>query len=385
VWTLIDLSARPPGGYDFASIDRSEREYIMMESSWSGDSSTATPNRLAPHAVDEEARPLLTFCLLSYNQARYIREAVASALTQTYEPLEVILSDDGSSDGTFEIMEEMAERYRGPHRVVLNRNSTNLGIGEHLNLLYYRLSHGEMLINAAGDDVSSPVRAAALYEAYRAQDVRPSLLFSNAVCIDTAGTETGTILDRNMSAVHDRRANGMEGGLPVIGCAVAVDRRLVDSFPPMRPGIMAEDVVLSRRAYLRDGVCYVPRALVRYRMHAGGVSQVTLDKRTRRVYVPMQVRWVRDRSLRFAQARDDIAYARPPNAAAMNRSLAQQERLNRFRFRILTGTVLEGLCAILLEAGATRSVPRDSIRAFLIRWLDLYRIIRRGTGIDSVA
>ena len=64
-------------------------------------------------------RPLVTFALFAYNQEKYIREAVEGTFSQTYEPLEIILSDDCSSDRTFEIMEEMAATYDGPHATLL--------------------------------------------------------------------------------------------------------------------------------------------------------------------------------------------------------------------------------------------------------------------------
>jgi glycosyltransferase involved in cell wall biosynthesis len=45
-------------------------------------------------------RPLISFMLFAYNQEHYIRRAVEAAMAQTYSPLEIILSDDASSDGT---------------------------------------------------------------------------------------------------------------------------------------------------------------------------------------------------------------------------------------------------------------------------------------------
>ena len=74
-------------------------------------------------------RPLITFALFAYNQEAYVREAIEGAFAQTYEPLEIILSDDCSTDRTFEIMQEMAAAYRGPHRVRVNLNPVNLGVG----------------------------------------------------------------------------------------------------------------------------------------------------------------------------------------------------------------------------------------------------------------
>jgi hypothetical protein len=164
----------------------------------------------------------------------------------------------------------------------------------------------------------------------------------------------------------------MEGGLSVVGCAVAVDRALVESFPPMRTGIIAEDVVLTRRAYLRNGVRYVPDVLVRYRVHSGGVSQVTKENRARDVFLPMQRRWVEDRRVRFEQARDDVRHAAPPNAEEMLRSLRDQEHRNDLRRRILDRSFGNGVRALFRESVALRGIPRDSLRVFAIRWFDPY-------------
>jgi len=69
-----------------------------------------------------QGRPLVSFAVFAYNQEDFIREAVLGAFSQTYSPLEIILSDDCSSDRTFEIMEKMAAAYSGPHRVIVRRN-----------------------------------------------------------------------------------------------------------------------------------------------------------------------------------------------------------------------------------------------------------------------
>lgn len=98
-------------------------------------------------------RPLVTFALFAYNQEKYIREAVEGAFAQTYEPLEIILSDDCSMDRTFEIMKEMAREYRGPHRIRLISNPNNLGLLHHF-FLRSREAKGRYIVVAAGDDIS---------------------------------------------------------------------------------------------------------------------------------------------------------------------------------------------------------------------------------------
>lgn len=101
--------------------------------------------------------PLVTFVLLAYNQEEYISAAVYSALSQDYQNLEIILSDDCSSDSTFEIMSAVAAEYSGDHVVKVLRNPENLGLVGHFNEALGR-SSGEIIVLAAGDDISLPER-----------------------------------------------------------------------------------------------------------------------------------------------------------------------------------------------------------------------------------
>jgi Glycosyltransferases involved in cell wall biogenesis len=104
-----------------------------------------------------EDRPLVTFALFAYNQEKYIREAVEGAFAQTYEPLEIILSDDCSTDRTFEIMEEMVSNYTGIHNIVVLRNRGNQGTLNHV-INVCRAARGSLIVVAAGDDISLPHR-----------------------------------------------------------------------------------------------------------------------------------------------------------------------------------------------------------------------------------
>lgn len=113
----------------------------------------------------EPSLPLATFVLFAYNQEKYVREAVEGALAQTYSPLEIILSDDCSPDGTFAIMQEMAAAYRGPHMVRAVQTPRNLGLIQHV-LLRGREAQGEVVVVAAGDDISLPERVAVMVQAF---------------------------------------------------------------------------------------------------------------------------------------------------------------------------------------------------------------------------
>ncbi len=131
-------------------------------------------------------RPLLTFAVITYNQAQYASQAALGALSQTYAPLEIILSDDRSPDDTFAVLQRAAQAYRSPNRVIVRQTERNLGLIGHINDIM-RLAQGQLVIIAAGDDISLPQRAQRIYETWQQSGRRAHSIFSNATWIDEAG------------------------------------------------------------------------------------------------------------------------------------------------------------------------------------------------------
>jgi glycosyltransferase involved in cell wall biosynthesis len=213
-------------------------------------------------------RPLLSFVLLAYNHERYIAEAVQGALAQTYSPLEIILSDDCSTDGTFEALKAAVADYRGPHHIKLNRNPRNLGIGGHVNRVM-ELAEGTLIVVAAGDDVSLPNRVQRTWEVWEESCHRPSLLYFNFVPLQHyAGhvPEAERVADLSIAAQCER------AGAKVHGCAAAWHPRLFEVFGPLPPDVVSEDRVLPFRASLLGPVVHGSDVVVRYRFHEGNTS-----------------------------------------------------------------------------------------------------------------
>lgn len=224
-------------------------------------------------SIEVNERPLVTFFVCAYQQERFIREAVEGAFAQTYSPLEIILSDDCSSDRTFAIMREMAAAYRGPHQIILNRNEKNLGIGGHINRIF-ELSHGELLVASAGDDVSLPERTEKLTTSWVCNK-RPPAICSGHTLIG----EDGQVLPGELAS----KANSETGypNEPILralsfakeevptpfGCAAAWERKLFEIFGPLPPNVTNEDNVLGFRAAILGGALFIDDVLVKYRIH----------------------------------------------------------------------------------------------------------------------
>lgn len=229
-----------------------------------------------------ESRPLVTFALFAYNQEAYIREAVEGAFSQTYSPLEVILSDDCSSDRTFEIMQQMAQEYRGPHRVVVRRNRKNLRPYSHV-LAAAQISKGNILVVAAGDDISKANRTEEIYQASKNTDAwafhsrfdsidRTGNLLSisqRSESISSADNEFSKYFLTSSDIVH-----------VVHGGTSAYRRELIDVAPPSDEGILSEDgvftIVLNM---MRKKAYFIDKSLVDYRVHSEAISNTSFDFR----------------------------------------------------------------------------------------------------------
>ena len=55
-------------------------------------------------------RPLVSVIIPVYNGTNYLGEAVASVFAQTYQPIELIIVDDGSTDGTWKLIQSFGDR-----------------------------------------------------------------------------------------------------------------------------------------------------------------------------------------------------------------------------------------------------------------------------------
>ena len=102
--------------------------------------------------------PLVSFGIPVYNGAATIRQALDTLVAQDYPNIEILIADDGSSDGTVEICQEYADRHSF---IRLERNPRNLG--NHYNFVNtLRKCGGKYYVWACQDDFWNPVFASKL-------------------------------------------------------------------------------------------------------------------------------------------------------------------------------------------------------------------------------
>lgn len=233
---------------------------------------------------------MITLIVCAYRNEDVIADAISGAFAQTYPALEIILSDDCSSDGTYATMERMAASYEGPHVVRTNRNASNVGVGEHLNILM-QLSRGDLVVMNAGDDISRPDRVAKIAEKWAASGTRAHLIHSAALLIAADRTPKYELRPESIMRNNPSAMQLAASGAGTIGATQAWTRQLFERFGPLHRDVQCEDHILPFRASLIGEVAYVDEPLVEYR--EGGMSSQFYTTTGREVLYGTWLKWLR--------------------------------------------------------------------------------------------
>jgi GT2 family glycosyltransferase len=127
----------------------------------------------------DDTKPLVSICITSYNYGRFIVDAVESALKQTYPRLEVVISDNCSTDETMEIL----NRYRSDDRVRIYQNAENVGMVRNHNLAISQ-ARGEYIVVLSADDVLLPGHVSCLIARALQFEDPLDVVYANAMFLD---------------------------------------------------------------------------------------------------------------------------------------------------------------------------------------------------------
>lgn len=221
------------------------------------------PGRYDP--THEGQRPLVTVVIPCRNRVRFVRQAVESALAQTYDPIEVLLVDNGSTDGSPESVESL-----GNERVRVIRNDGQT-IASALNR-GVREARGTYIAQLDSDDLYVPHTVEAAVACLQTHP-GAGLAVSYYKCIDTEGNDhptLGIVKHLEYSRNNILRCNGAG--------AVRVWRKgIIDELGGFDEGPLAnygEDYDLLLRVGEHYEVERIHEVLYLYRRHEGNTDAV---------------------------------------------------------------------------------------------------------------
>ncbi|MCL4256992.1 MAG: glycosyltransferase [Anaerolineales bacterium] len=207
--------------------------------------------------------PLVSVVMPVYNGLPYLREAIDSIFAQTLGDLEFICIDDGSTDGSAEVLAGVQDpRWR----LVRNRRRAGLSVTLNRGL---RMARGVYWARMDSDDISLPARLekqVAFLESH--PDI--SLVSAWAQTMGLPKEQIWKLPTTPEAAKADLLFNS-----PFVHGAVMLRRKdFVSKGLRYNPRVeRAQDYELWERAARRLQMANVPEVLLRYRIHAGQVGQ----------------------------------------------------------------------------------------------------------------
>ena len=211
----------------------------------------------------------ISIALATFNGERYLKSQLESLADQTTPPAELVVSDDGSSDGTIAIVQDFARTVPFPVRVFQN----SIRLGHRANFMKAaKLCASELIAFCDQDDIWEQNKLATMQRQFADSSVL--LAYHNSTLIDEVGTITGTTFSKRL---HSR----LFESLTILPWAIVpghaqVMRKSLIRFTPLH--IKSLDPYNSDERMPHDQwylfwasalgkIAYVCEPLVRYRQH----------------------------------------------------------------------------------------------------------------------
>ncbi len=204
---------------------------------------------------------MISVCIATYNGEKFLKPQLESILSQLGTDDEVIISDDGSRDGTLALIESFNDprvhvyKNEGVHGFVGNFNNAFL----HVN--------GDYVFLSDQDDVWMPNKVKTVMK-YLENGV--DLVTHNANLIDSDGQDLGSDY---FSHLHNK--TGFWANLwktRFLGCCMCFNRKVLDKCMPMPLGVAGHDYWIGMKALRHFNVKFVEDILLCYRRHGSNVS-----------------------------------------------------------------------------------------------------------------
>ncbi len=214
----------------------------------------------------------VTIGILTYNHQKFIEKCLESVLALKYENLEIVISDDCSTDKTREVIENFLSNVETHHTVLFNKNETNLGLASHFNKVFGELATGNFLITLGGDDMIKEDYLE-MAVSYFEKDASLMMLDFNADIIDENGKVTQNAKDLGYDfksfELHDYLA--LEP-IPSFAPGRMIRKDLVQKYDPISKSCPTEDSVLVLRALMMGKLGRLNKDVILYRRHTNNIS-----------------------------------------------------------------------------------------------------------------
>ncbi len=219
--------------------------------------------------------PIVSICIPAYNAERFIAATLESALAQDYPHLEIIVSDDCSTDRTLEIIYSYEK-----HGVRVLRQEKNLGMTANMNAVI-RASSGKYICKLDADDLLEP---AYVSQMVGVMEAHPRITFSHCACrlIDVDDNFIGYERSIHGSFIRDGLEDFPRWVIYHRAVNIVMLRRsafdAVGGYDETFGTQGSEDWKICRELLKVGDVFYNDQILARYRVHQVGKQGLSLTR-----------------------------------------------------------------------------------------------------------
>jgi glycosyltransferase involved in cell wall biosynthesis len=206
----------------------------------------------------------------TYNQERYVDDALASISRQTTREFELIIIDDASTDGTVERIRRWLPTAPVETRLIVNEHNRGACASRNHAITQAR---GEFLCGFSGDDVCEPHRIEVLLSALRRAEPEVALVYGDAWLIDTEGARVGRWFETTPLPVGRPAFDALLERCFVCLPAAMMRRSAFDAVGGYDERHFIDDQSLLLRLADRFQFQYVDALVTNYRMNPEGMTR----------------------------------------------------------------------------------------------------------------
>lgn len=299
--------------------------------------------------------PRISIAMATYNGARYLLEQLDSLAAQTLSPYELVITDDGSTDDTLDILDAFARR--APFPVHIHRNEQRLGYRDNF-LKAARLCAGELIAFCDQDDVWSENKL---------QVVSPAFADLNVLL----AVHDATLVTENLEKIADIRTPDCAIPFSVqFGFTMVFRADLLFTSDIRRPrcersvdgSLFAHDQWISFLATSLGKYQHIRQSLVSYRQHANNTCGFGGGTDTRRQLADV----ARTQSSRYLRLNTyALERAQTLRALIANTELSESRR-NSAEASVVRWERYAGLLLLRAEINADKSSFLARQKSFLL-------------------
>lgn len=242
----------------------------------------------------------ISVAICTYNGCKFIEEQLNSIIGQTIKPDEIILSDDGSKDNTFEIAKQILSNSGIEYKLIKNENKHGV-VGNFTNAISQ--CSGDIVFTSDQDDCWLPNKIERISAEFKKDD-QCMMVFTDAHTTDANLNPNGSLWD-SISFNDLWQARYMNNPFDVLftknvvtGATMAFRKKIfTDSLPMPEDSICLHDYWLALVAPLYGKTVCLKEKLIYYRLHGNnvvGAKKLTIVQKIKRWFKNLKTDYLRN-------------------------------------------------------------------------------------------